>query len=137
MLRVQDNSNSFFPQSPLYTPGHSFISHPNPITAELPTTDIGPPPQSALCDLIGHTQSFVMESQTSQSKHGVLLKFVLTGLLSGVASPPFVIRMCPPLTTKNWAVYQPLLALGLVFTFHFRLLYRYHFILAIVNQIKK
>ena len=46
------------------------------------------------------------------NRHGVMLKFVLTGLFSGVASPCLVIRMCPPLTTKNWNVYQPLLALG-------------------------
>lgn len=73
---------------------------------------VGPAPKTALCDLIGHTQNFVSENSASQSKHGVLLKFVLTGLLSGVAPPPLVMRMCPPLTTKNWAVYQPLLALG-------------------------
>ena len=51
-----------------------------------------------------------------------MLKFVLTGLLSGVAQPPMVIRMCPPLTTKNWNVYQPLLAMGKL-GFVFRLIY--------------
>ncbi|KAM7409083.1 hypothetical protein PAMA_002674 [Pampus argenteus] len=42
----------------------------------------------------------------------VQLKFLLTGLLSGLPLPPFAIRMCPPLTTKNINHYQPLLAVG-------------------------
>lgn len=42
----------------------------------------------------------------------VHLRFLLTGLLSGLPSPQFAIRMCPPLTTKNIKVYQPLLAVG-------------------------
>ncbi|XP_063194921.1 WD repeat-containing protein 11 isoform X3 [Chroicocephalus ridibundus] len=42
----------------------------------------------------------------------VHLKFLLTGLLSGLPLPPFVIRMCPPLTTKNINQYEPILAVG-------------------------
>ncbi|KAM6956507.1 WD repeat-containing protein 11 [Aplochiton taeniatus] len=42
----------------------------------------------------------------------VQLKFLLTGLLSGLPLPPFSLRMCPPLTTKNINHYQPLLAAG-------------------------
>uniref|UniRef100_A0A674EXU6 WD repeat-containing protein 11 n=1 Tax=Salmo trutta TaxID=8032 RepID=A0A674EXU6_SALTR len=42
----------------------------------------------------------------------VQLKFLLTGLLSGLPLPPFALRMCPPLTTKNINHYQPLLAVG-------------------------
>uniref|UniRef100_A0A8C9F388 WD repeat-containing protein 11 n=1 Tax=Pavo cristatus TaxID=9049 RepID=A0A8C9F388_PAVCR len=42
----------------------------------------------------------------------VHLKFLLTGLLSGLPLPPFAIRMCPPLTTKNIKQYEPLLAVG-------------------------
>ncbi|KAM8924117.1 WD repeat-containing protein 11 [Pelodytes ibericus] len=42
----------------------------------------------------------------------VHLKFLLTGLLSGLPQPPFVVRMCPPLTTKNISQYKPLLAVG-------------------------
>ena len=72
-----------------------------------------PLPKVALSDMIGHGQPFITESQANAAtRHGVMFKFVLTGLLSGVAPPPVVIRMCPPLTTKNWNVYQPLLALG-------------------------
>ncbi|MEE6486633.1 hypothetical protein FKM82_014655 [Ascaphus truei] len=42
----------------------------------------------------------------------VHLKFLLTGLLSGLPLPQFVVRMCPPLTTKNITQYKPLLAVG-------------------------
>ncbi|KAK2530681.1 Wdr11 [Columba guinea] len=42
----------------------------------------------------------------------VHLKFLLTGLLSGLPLPPFAIRMCPPLTTKNIKQYEPILAVG-------------------------
>lgn len=49
---------------------------------------------------------------SSVGGHEVSLKFVLKGLLFGVSTPVCVVKMCPPLTTKNWAVYQPLLALG-------------------------
>ncbi|NWY64049.1 WDR11 protein, partial [Erithacus rubecula] len=42
----------------------------------------------------------------------VHLKFLLTGLLSGLPLPPFAIRMCPPLTTKNIKHYEPILAVG-------------------------
>ncbi|XP_078500058.1 WD repeat-containing protein 11 isoform X1 [Lissotriton helveticus] len=42
----------------------------------------------------------------------VHLKFLLTGLLSGLPLPNFVVRMCPPLTTKNLKQYQPLVAIG-------------------------
>lgn len=45
--------------------------------------------------------------------HGVVLKFLMTGLLNGMACPITVIRMCPPLTTKNWNLYEPLLAVGM------------------------
>ena len=41
-----------------------------------------------------------------------LLKLQTTGIIGGLLSPPFVVRMCPPLTVKNFSDYQPLLALG-------------------------
>ena len=40
------------------------------------------------------------------------LKLQTTGIMSGLLSPPFVIRMCPPLTVKNFNDYRPLLAVG-------------------------
>lgn len=48
----------------------------------------------------------------STNPQEIQLKFLLTGLLSGLPLPPFAIRMCPPLTTKNIGHYQPLLAIG-------------------------
>jgi hypothetical protein len=40
------------------------------------------------------------------------LKLSTTGILSGLSLPPFVLRMCPPLTLKNWNNYVPLCAIG-------------------------
>lgn len=48
----------------------------------------------------------------TSNQQEVQLKFLLTGLLSGLPLPPFALRMCPPLTTKNINHYQPLLAVG-------------------------
>ena len=46
--------------------------------------------------------------QTIQQK----IKFQLTGMFQGVASNPTCLKMCPPLTTKNWAFYKPYAAVG-------------------------
>ncbi|XP_070541595.1 WD repeat-containing protein 11-like isoform X2 [Ptychodera flava] len=67
-------------------------------------------PKTCLSDLIGQVQSF--GSDQMQQGKAIVLKFVLVGLLNGVTAPPLVIRMCPPLTTKNFHQYQPLVALG-------------------------
>ncbi|KAJ4431502.1 hypothetical protein ANN_20100 [Periplaneta americana] len=40
------------------------------------------------------------------------LRLLVTGMLTGAASPLTVIRMCPPLTTRNWQQYAPLMAAG-------------------------
>ena len=53
-----------------------------------------------------------LQQQQQQQGRGVILKFVMTGLNSGVASVPTVIRMCPPVTTRNIHKYRPLVALG-------------------------
>lgn len=39
-------------------------------------------------------------------------KFIMVTLSSTVSSPPTCSVMCPPLTTKNWANYKPLIAVG-------------------------
>ncbi|KAL3863810.1 hypothetical protein ACJMK2_005541 [Sinanodonta woodiana] len=69
-------------------------------------------PKLALCDLIGQSQILSPDGETALKGLGVSLKFQMTGLLSGIVSPITVIRMCPPLTTKNWKMYRPLLAVG-------------------------
>jgi len=95
--------------SPLYTPG-------------MPPAGLGsftsalPAPKLALADLI-HSGTIPTHNNDTGSVigprgHGIALKLILTGLLSGVANSPMVIRMCPPLTTKNWNQYEPLLAVG-------------------------
>ena len=40
------------------------------------------------------------------------LKLQTTGILGGLLQPPFVVRMCPPLTVKNFSDYRPLIAIG-------------------------
>ena len=49
----------------------------------------------------------------SMATYGLLsLKLILGGLWSSITSTPTVVRMCPPLTTKNWLFYAPLVAVG-------------------------
>uniref|UniRef100_A0A667XVF7 WD repeat-containing protein 11 n=1 Tax=Myripristis murdjan TaxID=586833 RepID=A0A667XVF7_9TELE len=66
----------------------------------------------SLNTMIGQTLIAGETPPLSSSQQEVQLKFLLTGLLSGLPLPPFAIRMCPPLTTKNINHYQPLLAVG-------------------------
>lgn len=40
------------------------------------------------------------------------VKLLMSGVLSNLSNPPFVLRMCPPLTTKNWPEYNPFMASG-------------------------
>eukprot|EP00794_Sanderia_malayensis_P005451 gene5450-6133_t len=46
------------------------------------------------------------------SKANTKLKFMLNGIFEGVSLNPVCLKMCPALTTKNWAVYKPLVAVG-------------------------
>jgi len=39
-------------------------------------------------------------------------RFLLDGIFEGVALNPVCARMCPPMTTKNFSFYKPLLAIG-------------------------
>ncbi|XP_068597198.1 WD repeat-containing protein 11 [Brachionichthys hirsutus] len=66
----------------------------------------------SLNSMIGQTLIAGEALPLSSNQQEVQLKFLLTGLLSGLPLPPFSIRMCPPLTTKNINHYQPLLAVG-------------------------
>ena len=56
------------------------------------------------------------------------IKFMLTGMYKGVASNPTCLKMCPPLTTKNWAVYKPFAAVGKFFRalIYSAMLYKFH-----------
>ncbi|KAK9541820.1 hypothetical protein VZT92_001838 [Zoarces viviparus] len=66
----------------------------------------------SLNSMIGQTLIAGEALSPSSNQQEVQLKFLLTGLLSGLPLPPFALRMCPPLTTKNINHYQPLLAIG-------------------------
>ncbi|XP_048362514.1 WD repeat-containing protein 11 [Sphaerodactylus townsendi] len=90
--------------SPLYSPV-SFCGIPvGPSQKKLPDL--------SLDNMIGQGTISSEEQLKSYCLQEVHLKFLLTGLLSGLPLPPFAIRMCPPLTTKNIKQYQPLLAVG-------------------------
>uniref|UniRef100_A0A2K6FMQ2 WD repeat domain 11 n=1 Tax=Propithecus coquereli TaxID=379532 RepID=A0A2K6FMQ2_PROCO len=69
-------------------------------------------PDLSLDNMIGQSAIAGEEHPKGSILQEVHLKFLLTGLLSGLPSPQFAIRMCPPLTTKNIKMYQPLLAVG-------------------------
>ncbi|XP_029788560.1 WD repeat-containing protein 11 isoform X3 [Suricata suricatta] len=69
-------------------------------------------PDLSLDNMIGQSAIAGEEHPKGSVLQEVHLRFLLTGLLSGLPSPQFAIRMCPPLTTKNIKVYQPLLAVG-------------------------
>lgn len=70
-------------------------------------------PDLSLNTMIGPTLILGVDPPVSNvGQQEVQLKFLLTGLLSGLPLPPFSLRMCPPLTTKNIQHYQPLLAVG-------------------------
>lgn len=91
-------------KSPLYTPGNS--------ANEYQGDKIAPHPRFALCDMIGQSQLLNIDSESADKGHGVGLKFLMTGLLNGINASITVVKMCPPLTTKNWNIYEPLLAVG-------------------------
>lgn len=69
-------------------------------------------PDLSLNTMIGHSLIYGVDPPRPAGQQEVHLKFLLTGLLSGLPLPPFSLRMCPPLTTKNINHYQPLLAVG-------------------------
>ncbi|XP_062608661.1 WD repeat-containing protein 11-like isoform X2 [Saccostrea cucullata] len=80
--------------------------------SKFPIVSNSPPPQLSLSDMIGRLPVVNHDHPSVLKGRAVALKFVMTGLLNGVVSPISSLRMCPPLTTKNWSVYQPLLAVG-------------------------
>lgn len=64
-----------------------------------------PPRQETLEELVGP----LLNDSIAPS---LPLRIVAVGLLPSLASPVTALRMCPPLTTRNWQKYQPLLAVG-------------------------
>jgi len=93
---------------------------PNPPSASLPkslrpTSNHGlnlggsalQSPVMTLADLVG-----MVDDCAAAGSSGGGVRLMLTGLLTGLLSSPTILRMCPPLTTKNFSVYRPLLAVG-------------------------
>jgi hypothetical protein len=67
-------------------------------------------PVLSLSDLTGIIDD--NRSIVAVDRQNSVIKLMLTGLLTGLSSAPTILRMCPPLTTKNFSVYKPLLAVG-------------------------
>ena len=65
-------------------------------------------PQMCLDDLLPS----VLDIRTPSAESDPSLKLLTSGILSGLALPPFVVRMCPPLTMKNLNEYIPYMAIG-------------------------
>lgn len=66
-----------------------------------------------LSDLIGpHWYSPSQEPEIAHKP--VTLRLLLVGVTGGITASPTCIRMCPPLTTKNWPYYVPALAVGML-----------------------
>ncbi|XP_019358467.1 PREDICTED: WD repeat-containing protein 11 isoform X1 [Gavialis gangeticus] len=98
-LRVSNSS-----VSPLYSPA-SFCGIPvGAFQNKLPDL--------SLDNMIAGQGTVAEEQLKNYFLQEIHLKFLLTGLLSGLPLPQFAIRMCPPLTTKNLKQYQALLAVG-------------------------
>ena len=65
-----------------------------------------------LRDLYLPSRLFLDSKFVAQNSNNVQLKFAMSGLFTFLGSPPFVLSMCPPLTTKNFLYYKPILAVG-------------------------
>ncbi|KAF2349114.1 WD40-repeat-containing domain [Trinorchestia longiramus] len=51
-------------------------------------------------------------SITSLLQSSAKLRMLVTGVVPPLSAPPYVVRMCPPLTTRNLHRYQPRVAVG-------------------------
>ncbi|KAJ8316897.1 hypothetical protein KUTeg_004801 [Tegillarca granosa] len=71
------------------------------------------PPKNTLSDLICPSQHISSDNKVlHKGNTNGGLRFLLTGLLNGILNSITTVRMCPPLTTKNWSIYEPLIAIG-------------------------
>lgn len=117
--------------TPLFTPGHPTApappTHPTSGltiaddhfggTGVTPTASGAslspiPTPKMSLGDLVKPAWALTENVKDSVTGHKVSLRMIMTGLMPSVSPPPLVIRMCPPLTTRNMHYYLPRLAAG-------------------------
>ncbi|WAR21719.1 WDR11-like protein [Mya arenaria] len=78
---------------------------------DLHTVDFNPDAKNSKSPLYTPGDDKILTNQELCNKVVPYPRLVLR-LLNGLHSPITVIRMCPPLTTKNWNIYEPLLAVG-------------------------
>jgi len=69
-------------------------------------------PQSPVLTLTDLVSMVDDDRQGKVERPGTAIRLMLTGLLTGLLPAPAILRMCPPLTTKNFSVYRPLLSVG-------------------------
>ncbi|KAK7110591.1 WD repeat-containing protein 11-like [Littorina saxatilis] len=98
-------TSPLYPPEPLNTEG---LSEDSLNTITFPVISDVPKPSLGLSDMLASS----VGDSLGRMGLGVHLKFLMTGLLNGISSHITVVRMCPPLTNKNWDVYEPVLALG-------------------------
>ncbi|XP_053654760.2 WD repeat-containing protein 11 isoform X1 [Cherax quadricarinatus] len=67
-------------------------------------------PKTSLADMV--KPAWALADNVKELGHRVNLRILMTGLMPAMSPPPLVIRMCPPLTTRNILQYVPRLAAG-------------------------
>ncbi|KAG7176660.1 WD repeat-containing protein 11-like [Homarus americanus] len=67
-------------------------------------------PKTSLADMV--KPAWALADNVKEIGHRVNLRILMTGLMPAMSPPPLVIRMCPPLTTRNIQQYVPRLAAG-------------------------
>ncbi|KAG1655446.1 WD repeat-containing protein 11 [Nymphon striatum] len=113
-LEVFQNIKQNSMLSPLHSPNlDSFVNFKFPTNKDvhssvLPLENVQPHPRLCLADEIAPC----LYANQSKSGKSVLFKLLISGLIPSLSFPPLIIKMCPPLTTKNLKVYRPLLAIG-------------------------
>ncbi|XP_076467443.1 WD repeat-containing protein 11-like [Babylonia areolata] len=101
----QQVSSPLHPPDPINTEG---LTADDLNKIAFPVISDVPRPSLGLSDMLASS----VGPAVSRAGPGVQLKFLMTGLLNGISSHITVVRMCPPLTNKNWDVYEPVMALG-------------------------
>ena len=82
------------------------------LKASLPLSETETPLISAMVSPPERTLADILPPSMQQGGVKNTFKFLLVGLLSNVQASPSCAAMCPPMTTKNWPDYQPLVAVG-------------------------